>query len=184
MKKIVTVSKLVFWGSIVLMLLNLNCKKQEPREGADGLAMNGARARDLQKSTEYYLNAWSKNDTVLHRQVTAKKMVRNLNGKIVSVNQDGLLKSIEVWHSALPDFKMIQKEIVTVGNRAFVNWAGTGTNTGMFGEHSPTGKKIHIEGFSVLTFNDAGLIVHESVFYDLLGAMEEWGYTLLPPVME
>lgn len=177
-------SKRVFWGFILLLLLNLNCKKQESRESANGLTMNEARARDLQKNTEYYLNAWSKNDTVLHRQVTARKMIRNLNGKIVSVNQNGLLKSIEVWHRALPDFKMIEKEIITVGNRAFVNWAGTGTNTGMFGEHAPTGKKIHIEGFSVLTFDDSGLIVHEAVFYDLLGVMQEWGYTLLPPIME
>jgi len=176
--------KLLFNMLTFLILIAMGCKDGKTMEDKNSLTMTDAAVKSLKESTENYLNAWSQNDTVLLQEVSIKKMVRNVNGKIVSVNQNELFKIIQFWHRALPDFKMVEKEIVVVGDRTFVNWIGTGTNTGMFGDIPPTGKKIQTEGFSVLTFDDAGLIVHEAAFYDLLGLMTEWGYTVSPPVME
>jgi len=84
----------------------------------------------------------------------------------------------------MPDFKMVDKEINVFENRTYVNWEVVGTNTGMYGTISPTGKIGHTEGISILTFDDEGHIVHESVFFDHLGLLEEWGYSISSPIME
>ena len=169
---------------MLLFILFFSCKDANPSKTMETLPKINATAITLKKATKTYLSAWSDYDTVLLKLVTINKLVRNVNGDILSVNQSELFKAIDFWHRAMPDFKLVDKEINVVGNRTYVNWVGTGTNTGMFGDIGPTGKIGHTEGISILTFDDEGHIVHESVFFDRLGLLEEWGYTISPPVME
>ncbi|TLP80242.1 ester cyclase [Maribacter sp. ACAM166] len=176
--------KQYFYLFVILILLTFGCKDGKPIQPQTDLTIASPTASTLKKATKNYLSAWSDNDTILHQLVTIKNLVRNVNGEIISVNQNELFKTMQFWHRAMPDFKMVEKEINVVGNRTYVNWTGTGTNTGMFGKVPPSGKKGHTEGISILTFDDTGHIVHEAVCFDLLGLMEEWGYTISPPVMK
>jgi predicted ester cyclase len=162
----------------------IGCKDGKTTEQETDFTIAYSTASNLKKITKSYLSAWSENDTVLQQMITIKNVVRNVNGELISDNQEGLFRIMHFWHRALPDFKMVEKEINVVGNRTYVSWMFTGTNTGMFGDIPPTGKKGHTEGISILTFDDAGHIVHEAAFFDLMGLMEEWGYTVSPPVME
>ncbi|MEO9893188.1 ester cyclase [Aurantibacter sp.] len=135
----------------------------------------------LKTSSQNYLKAWSENDTTLLNEAAIRHIVRNVNGEIVSSNQHELYKNIKFWHTALPDFKMMAQEINILGNRTFINWKRTGTNTGMFGEITPTGKKSSSEGFSILTFNEQQQLIHVKTYVDVLGVMRDIGYTMQPP---
>ncbi|SIR24999.1 ester cyclase [Maribacter ulvicola] len=137
----------------------------------------------LKQNSKDYLIAWSENDTLLIRASTTQNFIRNVNGKNVSYNQQDLLEAMHLWHRAMPDIILIDKEINVFDNRSYVNWECTGTNTGMFGKTPPTGKVGHTKGISILTFNDDGKIIHESSYFDMLSFMEDLGYTLSIPVM-
>lgn len=169
---------------VILTLLIVSCKEQ--KKGNVSHTNSKAVAMDLtiKSASEGYLKAWSDNDTVLMQTIAIRNIVRNVNGEITSSNQSGLAQEMKFWHTAIPDFKVVEREIIVVGNRTYANWTCTGTNTGMFGDTPPTGKKSITEGFSILTFDDAGQLVHENAYYDQLGVMEDWGYTVTPPIME
>jgi len=138
----------------------------------------------LKMASKNYLKAWSDQDSNLLQATAIRNTVRNVNGKIVSSNRTGLAETMEFWHTAMPDFKIVEREIIVVGNRTYTNWTFTGTNTGMLGDHPPTGKKSTTEGFSILTFDDQGKLVHETAYFDVMGTMEDWGYSMVAPIME
>ncbi len=140
--------------------------------------------QQLKDASENYLKAWSDKDSTLILELSTPDFERIINGKIVSNSPAGLVKSLGFWHTAIPDFKLSIREITAKGNRTYISWTCTGTHTGMLDNVPPTGKKSTTEGFSVLTFNDEGEIEHESAYYDQLGVMQEWGFTLAAPVME
>jgi hypothetical protein len=176
--------KLKFNLLAILVSLFFSCKDTNTLETKKSLSKISTSETSLKKTTKTYLSAWSDNDTVLLKMITSNKMVRNVNGEILSANQSELFESMQFWHRAMPDFKMVDKEINIIGNRTYVNWIGTGTNTGMFGDIPPTGKIAHTVGMSILTFDDEAHIVHESVVFDNLGLLKEWGYSISSPIME
>ncbi|APQ15983.1 ester cyclase [Maribacter hydrothermalis] len=167
---------------LVLIIL-VACKDNVPRINKNQVMANNTYVSVLKETTKIYLNAWSEYDTLLQQSITIQKVVRNVNGENVSYNQHELFKSMHFWYRAMPDIKIIDKEITVIENRTYVNWVSTGTNTGMFGDIPPTGKVGQTNGISILTFNDAGKIVHEIAYFDMLSLMEELGYTLESPVM-
>jgi len=65
-----------------------------------------------------------------------------------------------------------------------MHWTILGTNTGVFGESPPTGKKIKINGITHIKFDNKGKIIYEDVFYNELLLLQQLGYTLLPPTLE
>jgi len=176
--------KLIFLLLIILFLASSSCKDQKPEQAQNSLTAEMQMEETLKEASRNYLMAWSGNDTSLLKEITIRNIVRNVNGEITSSSHKELIKTIKFWHTALPDFKVVKKEIIVEGNRAYVNWTSTGTNTGMFGEMTPTGKKSKTEGFSILTFDDSGQLLHENAYYDLLGVMQDWGYSVSPPHME
>jgi predicted ester cyclase len=168
--------------AIVFVVL-IACRDKKTIKNNDTLTTINYNKNTLKKTTKNYMNAWSDYDTLLLQSITIQKFVRNVNGDNISFTQHELFNSIHFWYRVMPDLKIVDKEIIVVENRTYVNWVGTGTNTGMFGDIPPTGKVGHINGFSILTFNDDSKIVHEIAFFDKLSLMEAWGYSLAPPVM-
>ncbi len=174
--------KSVLLFTVIVVLLSVHCKNPERKNETNFNTMTAE--QQLKKASKDYLKAWSEKDTVLIQTIAIRNMVRNVNGNIISSNPSGLTETMKFWHTAIPDFKVVEREIIVVANRTYTNWTCTGTNTGMLGDKPPTGKKINTEGFSILTFDDQRKLVHESAYYDLLGMMQDWGYTMVPPVME
>ena len=176
--------KLIFLILIISFLAGAACKDQKQELTQNVVDNKIPLEEGLKQASRNYLKSWSDNDTSLLKEITIRNIVRNVNGEITSSNQKGLTSTMKFWHTALPDFKVVEKEIIIEGNRSYINWTSTGTNTGMFGEMTPTGKKSNTEGFSILTFDDSQQLIHENAYYDLLGVMQDWGYSMSPPNME
>lgn len=174
--------------SYVLLVFSIflisSCKDQKQGSDQKLIAKAGQMDKTIKTATENYIKAWSDNDFDLMKSVTSPDFVREANGETTSKNHIELNETMKFWHTAMPDLAVFSKEIIVNGSRSYASWNVDGTNTGMFGETPPTGKKGATQGFTVLTFNDAGQIVHEEVFYDLLGVVEDWGYSVTPPIME
>ena len=133
------------------------------------------------KTSSNYIKAWSDNDFELMKSITTENLVRVANGETSSKNQIEIRETMKFWHTTIPDFNLDLKNSVVNGNKTYSSWTSTGTNTGNFGENPPTGKKSITQGFTILTFNNEGKVIHEEAFYDLLSVLNQWGYTITPP---
>jgi steroid delta-isomerase-like uncharacterized protein len=52
------------------------------------------------------------------------------------------------------------------GNKVFANWKVTGMHSGPFYDLPATNKEISLEGSTVVTRDDEGKIIEETLFYD------------------
>ncbi len=174
--------KSILLSIVISSLLLVYCVDPERKKNAVTHAITNE--KQLKTASENYLSAWSNKDTALIEAMALPNMVRNVNGKIVSKNPSGLAETLRYLNTAIPDFEVGAREITVFGNKSYISWTCTGTLTGMLGDTPPTGKKSITEGFSILTFDDRGKLMNESAYYDLLGVLQEWGFTVTPPVME
>lgn len=167
-----------------LLILLISCKgKQEGQSSTIGDAEH-VLEQSMIAASENYMKAWDENDMTKMQTITINDFVRKANGEITSSDQSEIAGVMQYWHTAIPDLKISMDQLVVKDGKSYTSWTCTGTNTGNFGETPPTGKKIRTTGFTVLTFNEDGKIIREDAYYDLLGMVEGWGYTLTPPIME
>jgi steroid delta-isomerase-like uncharacterized protein len=66
---------------------------------------------------------------------------------------------------AFPDFRGEHHVVLEDGNRVMTHFTVSGTNTGSFGPLPPTGRRVEIDGMSLIRFED-GRIAEERVFLD------------------
>lgn len=125
--------------------------------------------------------AWSTNDGALWSTVSAPGLVRYDNGVKSINNQADYIAMINANHKALPDLKIAVDNLSIYGNKAYINWTLTGTNTGEMNGNPPTGKKVKASGLAVWVFNKDGQGVREDVFSDPNAIAMQLGYTLAPP---
>ena len=167
----------------LLFLLN-SCKGKQEGQSIRTDVAEHVLEQSMIAASENYMKAWDENDMALMRTITINDFVRKANGKITSSDQTEIGRVMQYWHTAIPDLKLTLDQLVVKDGKSYTSWTCAGTNTGNFGETPPTGKKIRTTGFTVLTFNEDGKIIKEDAYYDLLGMVEGWGYTLTPPIME
>ena len=91
---------------------------------------------------------------------------------------------LSVFFTAFPDLELTLEHTYVKDDNAFVQWHSEGTNTGIFSEMVPTGKKVKINGMSQLYFNKEGKLYREIVYYNELDLLQQLGYTLVPPVLQ
>jgi len=114
----------------------------------------------------------------------ADQFIRRVNNVVIASSKKELSANIQVSFKGFPDLTLSIDDIVPYDDLVIMNWTILGTNTGIFGEFPPTGKKIKISGITHLKFDNEGKIIYEDVFYNELLLLQQLGYTLLPPTLE
>lgn len=156
----------------------------------DGTAMNkemeamnnmSADEKVIAENIAKAAKAWSTNDGGLWSTVTVPDLVRYDNGEKTISNQSDYIAMINANHKAIPDLKIAVDNLSIYGNKAYINWTLTGTNTGEMNGNPPTGKKVKASGLAVWEFNNDGKGVREDVFSDPNAIAMQLGYTLAPP---
>jgi len=82
---------------------------------------------------------------------------------ITTTGIQGLKDMLAMVRSAYPDYKQELLHMSSTGDRAYVHFRMTGTNTGPWGAMPATGKAMDVMGVDVLRFADGK-------------AAEHWGY--------
>ena len=129
-------------------------------------------------------SCWNDQNADAFEGISTEDFTRNLNGISVAKNQNEMEAHMKVYFTAFPDLQVSLEETEVKGNKVFLLWQSTGTNTGIFGEVAATGKKVKINGLSHLYFDDSGRLYREDVYYNELDLLQQLGYTLTPPVLE
>ncbi len=133
----------------------------------------------IQKTIQNITKAWNTNNQDLMKDNMASSMIRNSNGIKTGSNPEDYGKFMNSNFDAFSDFTVVLTNSMVKGNKAYINWVVTGTNTGSFNGNPATNKKIKLPGFSEWTFNSEGKAIQENAFSD--NFFQQLGYTLSPP---
>lgn len=151
----------------------------EMNKEIEALANLSTDEKAIQTSINKITKAWNANDKDMMASALTENFVRTENGTTVAKNPEDYAGFMDIYHGAFPDFKVTIDKTVIDGNKAYMNWTCTGTNTGNFLENEPTGKTIKTQGFSVWIFDKDGKSIQEDAFYDNLVVFNQLG--IVPP---
>ena len=119
----------------------------------------------MEEIIEKYVSIWNSNGT------SSLEDIFNTKSRYWDSTQEGsaidlLTGSIAGTHKAFPGVLLqIVSLSATRKNLFFLEWQMTGTNTGEFFGHPPTGKRIEIHGLDAITF-ESNKIAEIRSFYD------------------
>ncbi len=168
------------WFILLLLLFctGISCR-QETQESE-----KGREAELAQKVGVWIDSCWNNRNIRILDDLTTSQFIRYMNGVKVAEGSTEMEAHLQVFFTAFPDLQISTDDIYFKDSMAFMLWNAKGTNTGVFGEVQPTGKKVNINGLSHLSFNREGKISKEIVYYNELELLQQLGYTLVPPILE
>jgi hydroxyacylglutathione hydrolase len=104
----------------------------------------------------------------------------NVRGQVDTVAPEGVREFIGGLIGAIPDLDMQVVSTTSEGERCGVQWhlKGTFAGPGSFGGITPTGQRIELEGFDLITVKD-GLITSNDAFTDSMTFARQIG--MMPP---
>lgn len=129
-------------------------------------------------------SCWNNKDMDKLPDVSSENFIRSMNGIQVANNQKEIRAHMNVFFMGFPDMKLTNNEMFVKGDIIFAKWTFTGTNTGIFGENAPTGKRVKVSGTSKVLFDGSGKMLLEDVYYNELDLLQQLGFTMNPPVLE
>jgi len=134
--------------------------------------------------TDFLDKVWNEKDLDAVDTYYSENLVRQVNGVKLAARRNELKANMQLYFTAFPDLKLELDHMIADKSEIYLSWTITGSNTGVFGELSPTGKRIKISGITRMDFDDDGKIAVEQVYYNELSLMQQLGHTLSPPVLE
>ncbi|MDE3740795.1 ester cyclase [Maribacter polysaccharolyticus] len=131
--------------------------------------------KTVQSTVDNITKAWNANDKALMASHMTSDFIRTENGNIIAKNPQEYAGFMDIYFEAFPDFTVKIDKSSVQGNKAYIYWTCTGTNTGKFMDNDPTDKKIMTHGFSVWTLDRDGKCEREDAFYDKMVLLEQLG---------
>lgn len=167
-------ARLVF---IVIVFCFLGCNTSQNKNAFQ-------EANNIETLNRYIELCWNKSDTIQFKSMASNDFFRIVNGIKVVSNSNEMEPHINVIKTAFPDLTIIINEVIAENNTICFQWSLSGTNTGIYGEVKATGKKISVNGNSILYFTNDGKLSGEKVVYNELDLLQQLGYTITPPIVE
>jgi steroid delta-isomerase-like uncharacterized protein len=134
---------------------------------------------ELKPAAEAFIDAWNTGELDKLDGATTENFKRTSPAGMEADSREAM-KGVMAGHRAsYPDTRVVIVDSRYAGDRGFLNWTFTGTNTGP-GDTPPTNKAVELSGYTVLHF-DGDKIAHEEVYFDALSWMTQLGATLTPP---
>lgn len=166
--------------TVLLLVAMLGAACQEQRQRKELIVEN-----QLNQQLVILIDScWNQQAVDAIGDLTTPDFIRNMNGISVAKNQQEMEAHMKVFFKAFPDLEISMQETEVKGNKIFLLWHATGTNTGVYGEMAATGKKVQINGLSQMYFTEEGRLYREVVYFNELDLLQQLGYSLNPPNLE
>lgn len=137
--------------------------------------------KNLKTCLSFVDNIWNNKDMTSLDSYFAEEFSRDVNNIEAATNLVELSAIFNIYFTAFPDLHFTIEQITPIDEQIFMTWNMTGTNTGVFGDAQPTGKKVQISGMTRLDFDNNNRIVKQNVFYTELSLLQQLGYELNKP---
>jgi ketosteroid isomerase-like protein len=108
------------------------------------------------------------NDSAKIAALYAPDATQLVPGYVESKGREAIQKGYQDWLDTMTNGQSANVRTWTKGNQAAVEWVTTGTD-------KATGKPWGIDGLSIYTFNDDGLITKDHTYFDMLTVMKQTG---------
>ncbi len=73
-------------------------------------------------------------------------------------DRESFLGMLGAVHAALPDFDLVDHDLVAEGDLVASRWTVHGTHRGQLGPFAPTGKRLEISGLSIYRVRDGQIV--------------------------
>jgi len=83
-------------------------------------------------------------------------------------------------HAGFPDFKIVFDTVLVSGDNIIDRWTITATHSGLLQGIPPTGKSVRFSGVAIDRVVN-GRIAEEWVYWNVLGLVQQLGFSLTPP---
>ena len=170
-------------NALVVLFLVSSCKDEKDHQNSE-LAMESYEQLLKNNFHNFIEHAWNQANMDSLRQVLDEDYVKHLNGIEIATNLNEMEANMNIYFKGFPNGHVTVENVQVKNNNLFVHWVYTGTNTGVFGEFPPTGKKVAVGGYAAIQFNAAGKMIKEDVYFNELELLQQLGYTLNPPIVE
>ncbi len=137
--------------------------------------------KTIKSAIDTAVKAWNANDKELMYSFMAPDIMRHTNGVKTQTGTKEYGEMMDLYHNAFKNFTVTLNSYNIKGNKAYISWTISGTNTGEFMGNPATNKKISVPGFSVWTFNSDGKAVQEEAYADNLAIFQQLGYSAPAP---
>lgn len=127
------------------------------------------------------VKAWNTNDKELMYRSMDPNILRHTNGIKTQSGTKEYGEMMDLYHNAFKNFTVTLNNSNTKGNKTYISWTISGTNTGEFMGNPATNKKISVPGFSVWSFNSEGKATQEEAYADNLAIFQQLGYSSPEP---
>ncbi|MCW5517006.1 ester cyclase [Muriicola sp. Z0-33] len=175
--------KTTYLAIVLLVALFISCKEWS---GAKNEAIAEISHEELLRNTydNFVEYAWNNSNMDSLTILMEENFVKYHNGIQIAENKSEMEANMNIYFKGFPDGRLSVDNVQVKGDNLFAQWVYMGTNTGMFGEFAPTGKKVKIHGYTHIEFNAVGKMIKEAVYFNELELLQQLGYTLNPPVLE
>lgn len=137
--------------------------------------------KTIKTAIDAAVKAWNTNDKKLMYSFMEPSITRNTNGIRTQSGTKEYGDLMDLYHNAFNDFTVTLNNSNTKGNKTYISWIISGTNTGEFMGNPATNKKINVPGVSIWTFNGDGKAVQEEAYADNLAIFQQLGYSAPAP---
>ena len=175
--------KTAYLAVILLLALFTSCKEWQDAKNSQVIMRTH---EELLRTTydSFVEHAWNNSNMDSLNVLIEENFVKHLNGIQIAKNKSEMEANMNIYFKGFPDGKVNSENVQVKGDDLFAQWEYTGTNTGIFGDNPPTGKKVTVHGYTHIQFNAMGKMIAETVYYNELELLQQLGYTLIPPVLE
>lgn len=163
---------------VILMMMMASCTEECPDCKTEAAQFQSER---IESASEMAQAAWTQKDKAALMEAITDDFVRTENGEVVATNKAEMDAAMDVFFTAFPDMVLTIPKMHAGGSTLVSEWTAKGTHTGPFGDIPATGNEVTFSGASIITYDDAGLITREEVYYDVLDLMTQLGFSLTPP---
>jgi predicted ester cyclase len=107
--------------------------------------------------------------------VTSPALVEHQNfGPNHAPGAEGVRALVASLRRSFPDFRLTIEDVAVKGDAVWLRMVATGTNTGPYMGHAPTGRCIRIDVFDVIRVENGLMVEHWGV-PDRLGVLSQLG---------
>lgn len=121
-----------------------------------------------------YSKAWADADLSKLDALTSDRVALRSPPPGFTPDKQGILDSARLMHEAFPDQEIKLDHVIASKDQAACHFTISGTHTGDFMGLPPTGRRVQIEGVSIVKVRD-GKVVEDITEIDAMGLMDQLG---------
>jgi steroid delta-isomerase-like uncharacterized protein len=123
----------------------------------------------------FFTDLWNKGDlSVADELIDMDAVNHDPAGPGLGMGPEATKRLVKLYRNAFPDLELQTEHIIVDNQMVAIRWVSSGTHRGEFLGAAPTGKRVMLEGISILQV-DRGKISEVFTNWDTLSLMRQIG---------